>query len=254
MEALGGKLLEELFRGRVQPGVLWRQWPLEQLPFPPFGLPVPTCFVLAQLFVSPTSESGLQSELAEIHNFIFLPVGCVRGRGIGLRCSSSGPRAGTRARGMGCVGGQEQRQGLVNWSWHHCHLMGNIIPRNSCHPSYSKSSFCQSLSPPHSLTFCCLKLLSSPLGIPARMLPCVCAPSTSYHSRNLGMSSGSSSPPRSWAFSSCSLFPCACHWVLPLLFKNFLTSACALFLPGHSQHLSYCHLLSCLFFLLSLPQ
>lgn len=44
---------------------------------------------------------------------------------------------------MGCVGGQEQgawkRPGLVNWLWELCYLMENIIRRNSCHPSCSKS-------------------------------------------------------------------------------------------------------------------
>lgn len=35
--------------------------------------------MLAQLFVRPTSESDLETELAEIYNFIYITFGCVCG-------------------------------------------------------------------------------------------------------------------------------------------------------------------------------
>lgn len=184
----------------------WRAVTPWAAPLPSRGAACSHLLCAGTAVCQPSSESGLQGELAEVNNFVFyiLYWGVCGGRN---RVTSWGLH-----RGMGCEGGQEQSL------WQHWHCMENIIARNSCHPSCSKSP-----------SVCLCPLLALPLWLFsvshfARMLPCVCTPSTA----SLGN--------ESWLqlssyFSSCSLFLPAPPRVFPRLFNNFLTSACALFPP-----------------------
>lgn len=180
---LEGNCWKSSSKQRVQPGVLWRQWPLEQLPFPPLGLRAPTCFVLAQLFVSPASESGLQGELAEIDNFIFLPLGCVWGWESGYTAATGMVEWDVwvgSSRGRAWVTAPES----TGTAWR-TPLPGILAtPPAVNHPV-------SSLSPPGSasLAFCCLKLTF--------LLPWCELPAQP----ELGVTSGC------WCFSSRSLFP-----------------------------------------------